>query len=104
MQSRAASVLGLTNSLKDTRDQITPLKEQLMSDMTTAGLDKLIVENRAVKLVTRNTRKGVGMKKIIAIITDLTDKETVDKIKDEIDKAKGPPKQKQTLKFIDAED
>lgn len=103
MNSKATSIVDLSTDLKKNRDEMKPLKEQLIEDMKTNGQTSIAVGSSCIKLVEKKTRKAVGTKAMYNIIKQkLGDKAETD-VRAACEKARGEPVIKHTLKICEAE-
>ena len=104
MEDKACSLLGLNLDLKKSRDQLKPLKEQLIKDMQAVGRSSISAgNNMEIKLIERKARKAVGSKAMFGIIQDKLGAEAVATVRAACEEAKGEPVSKISLKICEAE-
>lgn len=103
--NRSASVLvDLNTDLKKNRDEMKPLKEQLLNDMQQQNLKQISVGQYCVKLVERRARKPVSTKTVLGIIqTELGD-EAASTVRAACELARGEPSVKHSLKICELDD
>ncbi len=104
MEQKAAAMSGLDESLKRSRDEMKPLREELISAMQAAGADTVPAGGGKVfKLVQKSTRKAVGSRMIFGIIEEKIGKDAAVQVKAACEMARGDPKVKVSLKLQDIE-
>lgn len=104
MQTRAKSLLVLSTELKDRREQITPLREDLIREMAAAGVKRVVIGDKTCELVSKRARKAVGIKKVMTIAADQLGPEAAKKLKDAVDASRVQGDVKHSLKITDTGD
>jgi hypothetical protein len=103
MDTKASSIVDLSNDLKKNRDVMKPLKEDLIQQMKSSGQTEIPVGNACIKLVEKKTRKNVGIKAIYSIIKQKLGDEAQSEVRKECDKVRGEPVIKHSLKICETE-
>lgn len=105
MDDRANSLCGLTMESKQSREQMKPLREKLIEDMKSIGRTTIPTSNNmVVKLVEKKTRKTIGTKAMLTIISKELGEDSAGKIRAACELARGSPQIKHTLKIVEASD
>ena len=102
MQSTAEEIIGLTTSLKRARDDIVPLKDQLISDLLTREKKTLRVGDKEIQLIEKKSRPSMGIKKIMQVAKDELGAANHQKLVAAIEKARKAPKITHSIKIVDA--
>ena len=104
MQARASGMLEMDLSLKRVRDELKPLREQLLSEMLANDTQILpIADGVNLRLVQKKARKAVTVKAVYAAIGKKFGATASEDIKAEMEAARGEPKAKFSLKFETAQ-
>lgn len=103
MDPKASSIVELSNDLKKHREDIKPLKEQLIEQMKTSGQSIIPVGNACIKLVEKKTRKNVGMKAIYGIIKQKLGEQAESDVRQECEKVRGQAVIKHSLKICESD-
>lgn len=102
MEASASSVVEIQSSLKRSRDELKPLREQLVSDMLEKDVNKITVGNIEIQLVAKKARKNVSAKKMLALIKTELGEEATKTIASKIEEVRGDTVTRHSIKLVDA--
>jgi hypothetical protein len=102
MESAAQGIIGLTTSLKRARDDLNPLKEQLIDDMKTRDVKTLKVGDKEIVLVEKKSRPALGIKKLMTLVKDELGAANHQKLQAAIEKSRKAAKITHSIKIVDA--
>ncbi len=103
MDDTAKGIIGLTTSLKRAREDIMPLRDQLIEEMQSKDVTSITVGDKSIQLVSKKSRPAVGIKKVMVLVKDVCGAEAALKLQSAIDKSRKPSKISHTIKIVDAE-
>lgn len=103
MDVTGKSIIGLQTSLKRARDDMSPLKEQLIADMRSKEIKRIKCGEKDIQLVEKKSRPALGVKKIMTLVKTELGAEAALKLQAAMDKARKPPKVSHSVKIVDPE-
>lgn len=104
MEDKAQAMLGLDENLKRSREEMKPLRDELIEAMQATGTRTLpIGGGKVLKLVEKSSRKAVGSRMIYNMIEQKLSKDAAVQVKAACELARGDAKVKTSLKIADAE-
>ena len=98
----ASTVLGLTDEIKNTKDRMLPLREQLITTMMESNLDTITVGSKSLQLVKTATKKTLSMRKVLVLAQQELGDDAATKLRNKCAELQGEPVVKHSLRIVDA--
>lgn len=104
MESTASTVYNIDCSLKRSREELKPIKDQLIEQMINTNRNSIPAgNNMVIKLVEKKTRKVVSAKTLLSIVLKELGEEALKTVKAAAEAGKGQPVIKYSLRITEAE-
>jgi len=104
MEAKASAIFNFNVSMKQTREELKPLKDTLIEQMLSTGKRKIpAAGDHSIMLVEKKSKKAVSVKAIMVLVEKHGGEEVLKSVKEDAEKLKGQPVLKYSLKFVENE-
>ena len=98
MEQKAISMLSLSSDMKRQREEVSILKDGLITHMKESDTKSITVGDHAISLVERKSKGAVGLKKLLSLAKETLGDEAAQKLATAAEGARGDMKIRYGLK------
>lgn len=104
MDTMAKELFSMNSDIKQTREKIKPISDQIIERMLSTNTKIIDVQDgKKLQLTEKKVKKAIGVKMLYAIIDKKYGAEALKEIKMEACKGLGEPKLKHSIKFVESD-